>query len=277
MRLAPDIIKLDRTLVAGVSDDPVKAALIESFVRYAREIDAAVCAEGIEDLRDLARLADLDVAYGQGYGLGRPAPPWPGPAGAAVEACRRSFAVTLAGEPAGDDLTHDHRLEQLSDRLALTSSAADLDGALELIALELHADAVRLRTPEWTLTHPARQVASGPWVEPPPLVRQSVITDPDVDAQLAEALVALGYRSRLEFPIRRRAATTGVLEAYPSKRGLGPGSRSGAAASSPTAWRASLPRWIRRTRPTPQPRCAWWRPHRPADAIAAVGLGNFLA
>src|SRR3712207_6195805 len=95
MRLAPDIIKLDRALVAGVHDDPVKASLIESFVRYARDISAAVCAEGIETMDDLARLADLDVAYGQGFGIGRPGPEWPGADPVARHTCQASFTTTL--------------------------------------------------------------------------------------------------------------------------------------------------------------------------------------
>ena len=51
MRLAPDLIKLDRSLVAGVDQDPARAALISSFVRFARDSDATVCAEGIETHR----------------------------------------------------------------------------------------------------------------------------------------------------------------------------------------------------------------------------------
>ena len=94
MRLQPDIIKLDRALTTGVDTDPAKAALISSFVRYARDIDATVCAEGVETLHELERLADLDVAYGQGYGIARPAAPWAAVAPEATAACLRSFDAT---------------------------------------------------------------------------------------------------------------------------------------------------------------------------------------
>ena len=53
MRLRPDVIKLDRALITDVDSDAAKAPLISSFVRYARDIDAAVCAEGAETLREL--------------------------------------------------------------------------------------------------------------------------------------------------------------------------------------------------------------------------------
>ena len=52
-------------------------ALVESFVRFARDVGATVCAEGIESLDELAVLADLDVEWGQGYVLARPEPPGP--------------------------------------------------------------------------------------------------------------------------------------------------------------------------------------------------------
>jgi diguanylate cyclase (GGDEF)-like protein/PAS domain S-box-containing protein len=76
VRLQPDILKLDRALITGVDADAAKAPLISSLVRYARDIEATVCAEGVETLHELECLADLDVTYGQGYAIARPAPPW---------------------------------------------------------------------------------------------------------------------------------------------------------------------------------------------------------
>ena len=76
MRLQPDVLKLDRSLVAGVAADPAKGAMVDALVRYARRIGSEVCAEGVETLEDLQALADLDVTYGQGFVLARPAPAW---------------------------------------------------------------------------------------------------------------------------------------------------------------------------------------------------------
>jgi EAL domain-containing protein (putative c-di-GMP-specific phosphodiesterase class I) len=86
MRVQPDIIKLDRSLVEAVDTDGAKAALIEFFIVFARRIDAAVCCEGIETPAELAALAALGVSLGQGYLLGRPATPWAPIAPAAVSA-----------------------------------------------------------------------------------------------------------------------------------------------------------------------------------------------
>src|SRR3954451_8930017 len=77
MRVQPDVIKLDRSLIEGVHSDSAKAALVEFFVMFARRVGAGVCTEGIETLEELRELINLGVSYGQGYLLGRPAEPWP--------------------------------------------------------------------------------------------------------------------------------------------------------------------------------------------------------
>ncbi len=214
MRLSPDVIKLDRSMVAGVAHDPVKGALIESFVRYAREIDAVVCAEGIEEMDDLARLADLDVALGQGYGLARPGAPWAAPAPEAVAACRTSFDRTLAGTPDGqtEQGTTDGRLELLTELLAQAREVADVERALSTVAGELHADAIRLVTPTATHAWPAALTGTaGTWTVPS--VRQSLVGDGRAALLERQAVAALGYRSRLQIPIRSRGRTLGTLEA----------------------------------------------------------------
>jgi diguanylate cyclase (GGDEF)-like protein len=76
MRVQPDVIKLDRSLIEGVHSDSAKSALVEFFVMFARRVGAGVCTEGIETLEELRTLINLGVSYGQGYLLGRPSEPW---------------------------------------------------------------------------------------------------------------------------------------------------------------------------------------------------------
>ncbi len=76
VRIRPDIIKLDRSLVRGVDADGERLALIESFVAFSSRTGALLCAEGIETDEELAVLVDARVDLGQGYRLGRPGPPW---------------------------------------------------------------------------------------------------------------------------------------------------------------------------------------------------------
>ena len=72
MAMAPDSLKLDRTLITGIDTNPAKAALVKAIVDFASHTGAEVCAEGIETPGELALLADLDVAHGQGWLIGRP-------------------------------------------------------------------------------------------------------------------------------------------------------------------------------------------------------------
>jgi diguanylate cyclase (GGDEF)-like protein/PAS domain S-box-containing protein len=211
MRLAPDVIKLDRSLVAGAADDPIKSALIASFVRYARDIDASVCAEGIEDMRDLAHLADLDVAYGQGYGIARPGPPWAGVAEEATTTCQVSFTASLSeNTPSGTGDGQEHGLERLLARLSLATDAHDIEALAPSIARELKADAVRL-VPAGTPGVGVPPNGASAWA---PELRQTLASDPVTDPATSEHMLSLGFRSRLQVPIRSRGATLGVMEAY---------------------------------------------------------------
>ena len=146
MRVKPDIVKLDRDLIKRIHADPARMALVESFVRFARRIGATVCAEGIESLDDLAVVSDLDVQWGQGFALGRPAAPWALVSPVAAGVCRAALAEALRAGSAGDGriAAGDRRLEHLSARLASARSRTDLEGAMALIAAELNADMVSL-------------------------------------------------------------------------------------------------------------------------------------
>jgi EAL domain-containing protein (putative c-di-GMP-specific phosphodiesterase class I) len=72
---APDVIKLDRSIVHGVSTDPVLATLVAALVQFGRGSGAQLVAEGIETAADAAALLGLGVDLGQGWHFGRPGPP----------------------------------------------------------------------------------------------------------------------------------------------------------------------------------------------------------
>jgi EAL domain-containing protein (putative c-di-GMP-specific phosphodiesterase class I) len=72
MHLHPDIIKLDRTLIAGIEDSIGQRALAASMVAFARQIDADLVAEGIETQAELTAVTALGITAGQGFFLGRP-------------------------------------------------------------------------------------------------------------------------------------------------------------------------------------------------------------
>ncbi|MBI4896809.1 MAG: EAL domain-containing protein [Actinobacteria bacterium] len=72
--LAPDMIKLDLSLVRGIDTDQPRRALATGLISFAREIDAEIVAEGIETQGELECVRELGVQYGQGYFIARPAP-----------------------------------------------------------------------------------------------------------------------------------------------------------------------------------------------------------
>jgi len=74
-RLSPDLVKLDRTLIRAVHDDPSHRAVVRAMVQFAQETGASLVAEGIEEEAERRQLEDLGVELGQGFLLGRPAEP----------------------------------------------------------------------------------------------------------------------------------------------------------------------------------------------------------
>jgi diguanylate cyclase (GGDEF)-like protein/PAS domain S-box-containing protein len=191
MRLDPDLIKLDRSLVAGVEHDASRASLIASFVGYARDSGASVCAEGIETIGDLVRLADLDVTFGQGYVIARPAHDWPAASREATDACTVSFMAALA-LPSADDL------EQVVALLAGARDRDDLAAAAAPIARELRADRVELETAPADLTEEVVQLLAGDGG-----------AGPEIDR-----LTRSGYRSLLRVPVSCEGVVVATLEAY---------------------------------------------------------------
>src|SRR6478735_11114396 len=71
---SPEVIKLDRSIVDGVSVDPVLQTLVRSLVDFGHGAGAFVVAEGIETVTDANMLTGLGVDYGQGWYFGRPGP-----------------------------------------------------------------------------------------------------------------------------------------------------------------------------------------------------------
>jgi EAL domain-containing protein (putative c-di-GMP-specific phosphodiesterase class I) len=71
---APDVIKLDRTIVTGIGTDAVLGTLVNALVGFAHECRARVVAEGVETASDAEVLRGLGVDHGQGWFFGRPGP-----------------------------------------------------------------------------------------------------------------------------------------------------------------------------------------------------------
>jgi EAL domain-containing protein (putative c-di-GMP-specific phosphodiesterase class I) len=73
-RLPLDMLKIDRSFVAGVPDDAHAVAIAQAVVALARSLGLVTLAEGIETPEQLDALRRMGVDYAQGYHLGRPMP-----------------------------------------------------------------------------------------------------------------------------------------------------------------------------------------------------------
>lgn len=67
-------LKIDRMFVAGMADSHRDRTIVELLADLGQRLDIRVTAEGVEHPRQLAMLAELGVAYVQGYHISQPLP-----------------------------------------------------------------------------------------------------------------------------------------------------------------------------------------------------------
>jgi diguanylate cyclase (GGDEF)-like protein len=73
-RFPVDIVKIDRSFVAGLGTDPDDTSIVAAVVKLTHALGRRVVAEGVETREQLAALVALECDRAQGYYLGRPAP-----------------------------------------------------------------------------------------------------------------------------------------------------------------------------------------------------------
>ncbi len=73
-QLPVDILKIDRSFVAQVTEQPRDAVLVRILTDAAHALGLTVCAEGVETVEQARQLTALGVERGQGWLFGRPAP-----------------------------------------------------------------------------------------------------------------------------------------------------------------------------------------------------------
>jgi Amt family ammonium transporter len=72
--LPVDILKIDRSYTAALTDEPNQGSFVEAIVALAASFRVPVVAEGIEDIPQLVRVRELGIQMAQGY-LWRPPVP----------------------------------------------------------------------------------------------------------------------------------------------------------------------------------------------------------
>ena len=75
-----DVVKLDRSIVAGLGADARRTTMVQGFVRVFQDLGLSVVAEGIETEQQRQALLAMGCRLGQGFLFGRPTPqqqaPW---------------------------------------------------------------------------------------------------------------------------------------------------------------------------------------------------------
>jgi EAL domain-containing protein (putative c-di-GMP-specific phosphodiesterase class I) len=72
LELRPDFIKVDRSLIHGISSDHARRVAVSGFLSLALDLGSTVVAEGVERAADLSAVRELGLHAAQGYLLGRP-------------------------------------------------------------------------------------------------------------------------------------------------------------------------------------------------------------
>ncbi|NEX19894.1 EAL domain-containing protein [Thiorhodococcus mannitoliphagus] len=74
-RLPIDLLKIDRTFVCKMLDDPRDQDIVEGVTRLADALGRPVVAEGVESIELAIMLLQMGCQYAQGYGIAMPMPP----------------------------------------------------------------------------------------------------------------------------------------------------------------------------------------------------------
>jgi EAL domain-containing protein (putative c-di-GMP-specific phosphodiesterase class I) len=228
--LRPDLIKLDRSLTCQLPDDRVTRVMVESLVHFAARSGSTVCAEGIEDAQLLEVVAELDIAYGQGYFFGAARPDWaqltePVKA-AAVQVHQQALSATPKQNMLLDEFV---LLERLADRFCEAEELEDVHHAVAAVTKLVGADdvAIDLVDAEGSrverLSHHTWEAGPAEDLDALPLVRwtldsrraaQVLVTDTDADRAMVARLRAAGYGGLLLVPVITHGASLGVLSFY---------------------------------------------------------------
>ncbi|HSK25239.1 MAG TPA: EAL domain-containing protein [Egicoccus sp.] len=132
LRLRPDFVKLDRSLVEHLDLDPSKRVLLRALGEIADGIDAWVLGEGIETRGELDELVAAGVPLGQGYLLGRPA---------------ATFATEIPVEVARAAMDRIALLERSTLLAALTEQPTERVGDVLVFDRDLALEMDELRRP----------------------------------------------------------------------------------------------------------------------------------
>lgn len=71
-KFGPDILKVDRSIVADLHASPAQRAIVAALLHFSRETSAKVLVEGVETREEVDALKELGVEFAQGWYFQRP-------------------------------------------------------------------------------------------------------------------------------------------------------------------------------------------------------------
>lgn len=140
----PDVVKIDRYLINGLSRSAGRLAIVRSLCQVAESLGTDLVGEGVEDPADLRVMRDLGIPYAQGFLIGHPAERAVHEVSSDVRQMLRTAAVPVLPRPRGPVT---QRPTQVSHLLMEAPSVQPRQTNDEVMALfvehpELHAVAV---------------------------------------------------------------------------------------------------------------------------------------
>ncbi len=179
----PNYVKIDRTLLSGIENDTKKQRLVSDIIRFCKENDIRVVAEGVETRLELRTVIRLGVDLIQGYYTSKPKP-----------FLTRSISKTVQNEIVSFNL-------EMRNYENKTYSAKTED-AIELVPLALdHYTDLLVKREDLTLIG-----------DPDSAVKMGIIIEEELDCTLTIRDVNLRAVSHPAITVGERSHLTLILE-----------------------------------------------------------------
>lgn len=72
IKMRPDVVKIDRSLISNVHVDPSRQAIVQKIISFCQEQEICILGEGIETEQELEYLMEAGIRLAQGYYISRP-------------------------------------------------------------------------------------------------------------------------------------------------------------------------------------------------------------
>ena len=140
----PDIVKIDRYLINGLSRSAGRLAIVRALCQVAETLGTELVGEGVEDPADLRVLRDLGIPYAQGFLIGRPAPEPVSEASLEAQHVLRTPSVAVLPRPRGPVTQRPTQVRHLLMEAPSVHPRQTNDEVMALFVVhpELHAVAV---------------------------------------------------------------------------------------------------------------------------------------